>query len=134
MFYRGRPDDEKDIENRIANLRFLERYLDENNMIRLYSPKDGPPNSSFIRCDYIIESQLPKSHTIVYIFLKHRYGTDSACGIISFIVKKNVAYGGQHLYWMVKDKVINGIRNTLFQNPKYTLEQKSENEQKIMFE
>ncbi|MCM1540155.1 MAG: PBECR4 domain-containing protein [Blautia sp.] len=74
-FYKGKPDDEKDIENRIANLRFLEQYLDEDNMIRMYSPKDGPPNSSLIKCDYIIESQLQKSHTIVYIFLKHRHGT-----------------------------------------------------------
>lgn len=130
-FYRGKPNDEKDIESRIANLRFLEQYLDENNIIRIYSPKDGPQNNSFIQCDYIIESQLKNSHTTVYIFLKHRYGIGSPCGIISFIVKKNVSYGGQNLYWMIKDKITNGVRQTIYQNPKYTLEQKLKNESSL---
>lgn len=127
-FYRGKPNDEKDIESRIANLRFLEQYLDVDNAIRIYSPKDGPQNNSFIKCDYIIESQLKDSHTIVYIFLKHRCGVESPCGIISFVVKKNASYGGQKLYWMIKDKIIDGTRNTLYRNPNYTLEQKLENE------
>lgn len=127
-FYRGKLNDEKDVENRIANLRFLEQYLDENNIMRIYSPKDGPQNNSLIQCDYIIESQLKGSRTIVYIFLKQRHGTGSSCGVISFAVKKNVSYGGQKLYWMVKDKIVNGVRHTIYQNPKYTLEQRMENE------
>lgn len=127
-FYKGKPHDEKDVEQRINRLRFLEQYLDENNIIRIYSPKDGPRNNSLIQCDYIIESQLAGSHIIVYIFLKHRGGTDSPCAIISFAVKKRAAYGGQTLYWMLKDKIVNGTRQTIYQNPKYTLEQKLENE------
>lgn len=127
-FYKGKPNDEKDIESRIEQLRFLEQYLDENNIIRIYSPKDGPQNNSLIECDYIIESQLPGSLTTVYIFLRHREGKGSPCAIISFAVKKNVTYGGQKLYWMLKDKIVNGTRKTIFQNPKYTLEQKLENE------
>ena len=79
---------EKDVESRIAQLRFLEQYLDENNIIRIYSPKDGPQNNSLIECDYIIESQLPGSLIIVYIFLKYRAGIGSPCAIISFGVKK----------------------------------------------
>lgn len=35
------------------------------------------------------------------------------------------------LYWMVKDKITDGNRNTLYQNPKYTLEQKLENESSL---
>lgn len=77
-FYKGKPYDEKDVESRISNLRFLERYLDENNIIRIYSPKDGPKNNSFIRCDYIIESQLKGIPTTVYIFLKYRFGEGSS--------------------------------------------------------
>lgn len=127
-FYKGKSNDEKDIENRISNLRFLEQYLDENNIIRIYSPKVGPKNNSFIRCDYIIESCLKGGTATVYIFLKHRSGADSPCTIISFGVKKNVSYGGQKLYWMIKDKIVNGVRQTLYQNPKYTLEQKLKNE------
>lgn len=127
-FYQGKPNDEKDVENRIAQLQFLEQYLDENNIIRIYSPKDGPQNNSLIECDYIIESQLPGSLTTVYIFLRYRDGIGSPCAIISFVVKKNVTYGGQKLYWMLKDKIVNGIRKTTFQHPKYTLGQKLEND------
>ena len=65
-FYKGKPNDEKDVESRIAQLRFLEQYLDENNIIRIYSPKDGPQNNSLIECDHIIESQLPGSLSYTY--------------------------------------------------------------------
>ncbi|MDE5598575.1 MAG: hypothetical protein K2J04_12210 [Lachnospiraceae bacterium] len=123
-FYKGKPHEEKDIENRIANLRFLEKYLDENNIIQIYSPKDGPQNNSLIKCNYIIESRLKELHTTVYIFLKYRSGLGTPCGIVSFGVKKNVSYGGQKLYWMLKDKIVNGNRITIYQNPNYTSEQK----------
>lgn len=131
-FYKGKPNDEKDVESRIEQLQFLEQYSDENNIIRIYSPKDGPQNNSAIECDYIIESQLAGSHTTVYIFLKYRYGIGSPCVIISFGVKKNVAYGGQNLYWMLKDKIINGVRQTIYQHPQYTLEQKLKNEPDVI--
>lgn len=127
-FYKGKPNDEKDIESRIAQLRFLEQYLDENNIIRIFSPKAGPYNNSVINCDYVIESKLAGSSDTVYVFLKHRNGIGSPCTVISFVVKKNVAYGGQNLYWMLKDKIVNGVRQTLYQHPQYTLEQKLKNE------
>lgn len=128
MFYSGKPNDEKDIENRISNLVFLEQYLDDDNIMRIYSPKDGPRNNSLIKCNYIIESRLKGSPATVYIFLQHREGAGSPCGIVSFVVKKHVSYGGQKLYWMLKDKIVSGVRRTLYRNPKYTLEQKLENE------
>ncbi len=127
-FYKGKPNDEKDIESRIERLRFLEQYLDENNIIRIFSPKDGPQNNSVIKCDYIIESRLADTFSTVYIFLKHRNGIGSPCTIVSFGVKKNVAYGGRNLYWMLKDKIVDGVRQTIYQHPKYTLEQKLKNE------
>ena len=123
-FYRGKPNDEKDIEKRIANLQFLEQYLDEHNIMKIYSPNTGPKNNSLIKCDYIIESRLPSSTDIVYIFLKHRSDSSSPCAVISFVVKKNVSYGGQALYWMLKDKIKNGHRRTIYQHPNYTPEQK----------
>lgn len=128
QFYKGRKNDEKDIENRIANLRFLEQYLDENNIISIYSPKDGPRNNSLINCDYIIESRIKEMQTTVYIFLKYRLETAPYCGIVSFGVKKNVSYGGQKLYWMLKDKIREGNRITIYRNPQYTLEKELENE------
>ncbi len=127
-FYKGKPSDEKDIEKRIANLCFLEQYLDEDNFIRIYTPNISAKSNSLIKCDYIIESQLPSLHTTVYIFLKHRSDVNSPCAVISFGVKKNVSYGGQNLYWMLKDKIINGKRTTIFQHPNYTNEQKIKNE------
>lgn len=123
-FYKGKINDEKDVSKRISELRFLEQYLDENNLIRIYSPKDGPRNNSFIKCDYIIESQLKNSYTIVYIFLKHRNGKESPCAVISFGVKKNVSYGGQKLYWMLKNKIVNGICYTLYRNIRYNESEK----------
>lgn len=129
-FYKGKPNDEKDVEKRITNLRFLEQYLDEDNFIRIYSPKDGPHNNSLIKCDYIIESRIKGFNETVYIFLRHRLGADSPCSIVSFVVKKNASYGGQNLYWMLKDKIVNGMRTTIYQNPKYTSEQKILNEAK----
>lgn len=128
-FYEGRSCDEKDIKNRIANLCFLENYLDENNIISIYSPKDGPQNNSLIKCDYIIESRLKELHTTVYIFIRQRLYSESSYGIISFGVKKNVSYGGRKLYWMLNDKIVNEKRITIFQNPKYTSEQKLKNEE-----
>ena len=112
----------------LAKSKFCKGKPDEDNYIRIYSPKNGPRNNSLIQCDYIIESQLKGAQTTVYIFLKHRCGSGSPCGIISFGVKKNVSYGGQNLYWMLKDKIINGTRLTIYQHPKYTIEQKLKNE------
>lgn len=128
QLYKGKANDEKDVENRIANLRFLEQYLDENNIISIYSPKDGPKNNSLINCDYIIESRIKELYTTVYIFLKYRSGVSSSCGIVSFGVKKNVSYGGQKLYWMLKDKINEGNRVTIYRNPQYTWKKELENE------
>lgn len=130
--YKGRENDEKDVEERISEFRHIEEYLDEDNFFRIYSPKDGPRNNSMIRCDYIIESKLKNSHKIVYIFLKHRRGEDSPCCIVSFGVKKNTAYGGQNMYWMLKDKVVCGKRATIYQHPNYPDEQKIANESGVL--
>ena len=59
----------------------------------------------------------------VFIFLKHRAGTDSPCRIVSFGVKKNVEYGGIYQYVMLKDKTVNGNRVNLYKHPRYTGEQ-----------
>lgn len=130
--YKGKENDEKDIEERISEFRHIEQYLDVDNFIRIYSSKDGPQNNSMIRCDYIIESKLQHSSKVVYIFLKHRKGFDSPCCIVSFGVKKNTAYGGQNLYWMLKDKIVSGNRFTIYQHPNYSDEQKKENDSGIV--
>lgn len=126
--YRGRAWDEKNVEERISEFRHIEQYLDVDNLIRIFSPKDSSYSQSMIRCDYIIESRLKASEKTVYIFLKHRNGLESACCMVSFVVKKNTVYGGQNWYWMLKDKVVYGNRATLYQHPNYSDEQKNKNE------
>jgi len=126
--YKGKPDEERDVELRISEFRFIEEYLDVDNIVYIYSPKDSPQNHSIIPCDYIIESHSKERKRTVFIFLRHRAGLDSPCKIISFGVKKNVQYGGIHNYVMLKDKSIDGIRSNIFKHPKYTANQIKENE------
>ncbi|MBO5237903.1 MAG: hypothetical protein J6B50_03915 [Lachnospiraceae bacterium] len=121
--YKGKPNEERDVQLRISEFRFLEEYLDEENIVYIYSPKDSPYKNSIIPCDYIIKSQLKSRNQTVFIFLIHRAGKDSPCRIISFGVKKNVEYGGIYQYVMLKDKTINGVRNNIYRHPRYTKKQ-----------
>ena len=118
--YKGKQGQERDVELRISEFRFLEEYLDEKNIVYIYSPKDSPYQNSIIPCDYIIKSCLKERKQTVFIFLKHRNGHTSPCRIISFGVKKTVEYGGMHQYIMLKDKIVNGCRSNLYKHPRYT--------------
>lgn len=118
--YKGKLGQERDVELRISEFRFLEEYLDEDNIVYIYSPKDSPYQNSIIPCDYIIKSCSKERKQTVFIFLKHRTSKDSPCRIISFGVKKTVEYGGMHQYVMLKDKTISGDRINLYRHPRYT--------------
>lgn len=118
--YKGKPGQERDIELRISEFRYIEEYLDVNNWVYIYSPKDSPYKNSIIPCDYIIKSRSPIRHQTVFIFLIHRNGPNSPLKIISFGVKKTVDYGGIYNYVMLKDKVVDGIRTNVFKHPRYT--------------
>ena len=93
-----------------------------------YSPHNAPKNNSLISCDYIIESKLSNKNTIVYIFIKRRQTDGNSFRIISFGVKKKVSYGGIYTYVMLKDKIVNTVRKTIFRHKKYTDEQAAMNE------
>ena len=121
--YNGKQNQERDVALRISEFRFLEEYLDEKNIVYIYSPKDSPYKNSIIPCDYIIESTLKTRKQTVFIFLKHRSGANSPCRIMSFGVKKNVQYGGIHQYVILKDKINNGVRINIFKHPRYTSKQ-----------
>lgn len=121
--------DEKDIPLRISELAYIEEYLDISNNVYIYSPKDSPTNNSLIKCDYIIESYSAERKHTVYIFIRHRSGIDSNCGIVSFCVKKNTSYGGIYCYIMLKKKYQNGITTELFRHKKYSIDQSEKNEQ-----
>lgn len=123
VYYKGREYDEKDVELRISELRFLEEYLDADNIVYLYSPGNAPRNNSLIRCDYIIESKIKERGETVYIFLVKRKGADNYYRIISFCVKKSAPYGGIYYYIMYKYKLVNNEKIILFRHNKYTDEQ-----------
>lgn len=127
-FYKGKLNDEKDVEKRISEFRYIEEYLDSNNIVYIYSPHNAPKNNSLIPCDYIIESKLPNKNTTVYIFIKRRQTNSNLFRIISFGVKKKVSYGGIYTYVMLKDKIVNAVRKTMFRHRKYTDEQVVVNE------
>ena len=123
VFYKGSSYDEKDIELRISEAVYLEEYLDINNIVYIYSPKDFPRNNSIITCDYIIKSYIKERDKTVYIFIKHRNGEGSPCVVKTFCVEKTTPYGGIYSFIMLKDKVVNGVRSRLFRHKKYTDEQ-----------
>ena len=118
-YYVNAIKDEKNIRDRICELRYLEEYLDTNNIIKIFSVKDTPFLHSDINADYVIESSLLKRSKTVYIFLKERKEQLGVYCIVSFFVKKKITYGGAKLYWMLKRKVIQGKTITLYQHESY---------------
>ena len=119
-FY-SNPKPDRDIKSRIEHLDFLEEYLDNNNLVYIYNTQNNHYLQSFIKADYLIESQLKNSKHIVYIFLKKRELSNSFC-IVSFFKKDKVTYGGDKLYWMLKEKRMMNKTTVLFRHPNYTLE------------
>ena len=118
-YYVNAIKDEKNIRDRICELRYLEEYLDTNNIIKIFSVKDTPFLHSDINADYVNESSLLKRSKTVYIFLKERKEQLGVYCIVSFFVKKKITYGGAKLYWMLKRKVIQGKTITLYQHESY---------------
>ena len=118
--YKGANNQERDVELRISEFTYLEDYLDTDNIVYIFSPKDSPYKNSIIDCDYIIKSQLKSRNQTVFIFLRYRAGINSPLKIASFGVKKNVEYGGIYQYVMLKDKIVNGVRTNIFKHCRYT--------------
>lgn len=112
---------EVDIKSRIEELQFLEDYLDTDNMIKIFSVKDDIYLNSKIDAEYIIESRLKNRHISVYIFLARRKENVDFYCVKSFFVKKNVVYGGNTLYWMYKEKIIDGLSTILFKHKNFTI-------------
>ena len=112
---------EVDVKSRIEELCYLEKYLDTDNLIRIFCVKDDIYLKSKIDAEYIIESKLKNSHKTVYIFLARRKeDTDSYC-VKSFFLKNNIVYGGNALYWMYKEKIKDGVSNILYKHKNFQL-------------
>lgn len=119
FYINSKPD--KDIKSRIEKLCFLEEYLDTNNIIRIYNTQNDKYIRSFITADYLIESQLKDSTDIVYIFLKKREENPNYLCVESFFKKDTITYGGDKLYWMLKEKRGPTSCTTLYRHKNYTL-------------
>ena len=121
LLYRSRFfanfESDKDIKSRIEELRFLEEYLDTGNLIRIYSIGNMKYIQSYIDAEYVIESQLQGE--CVYIFLKQREESPSTYCVASFFKKGAISYGGEALYWMLKEKRIADMCITLYIHPNY---------------
>jgi hypothetical protein len=119
-FYNKNHSD-KNIKSRIEELRFLEEYLDTNNIIRIYNTQNMKYLQSMINADYIIESQFKNSPEIVYIFLKQREQDSKYLCPISFFKKEKITYSGDLLYWMLKEKIGKENSKILYKHDKYNL-------------
>ena len=104
QYYKRNSSLGHDISSRIHELQFLEQYLDNENIIRIFTTKNSG-TSSMINAEYIIESCLGIGKPLVYIFLNKRAHGDGVYCLVSFFVKDNVTYGGECLYWMLKEKI-----------------------------
>lgn len=123
ILYRSRffvnSESDMDIKSRIEELRFLEEYLDTDNLIRIYSTENMKYLQSYINAEYIIESQLQGAREVVYIFLKQRQEDSATYCVASFFKKGTVVYGGESLYWMLKEKKDSNGCITLYRHPDY---------------
>lgn len=117
---------EIDISSRIDELRFLEEYLDSDNLIKIFSVKDDIYLNSKIDAEYIIESKLKNSYVTVYIFLARRKEDVEHYCVKSFFVKQNVIYSGNALYWMYKEKICNGKSTLLYKHKNFELKNTAE--------
>lgn len=106
-----------DVKSRIEELRFIEEYIDVDNLISIYDISEDPYLKSNIRADYMIESR--RKYTTVYIFLAKRKEAENTYCVASFFVKRKVIYSGKKMYWMLKEKNKDGIKKVLYRHPNY---------------
>ena len=112
------------IEKRISELRFVDRYLDTDNLIRIFTNRSSKgrdlSGGSFIDADYVIESTLKERGETIYAFLKERKYEEGIYRLNSFFVKETRSYNGDSVYWMLKQKNKGGVVTELYRHPNYT--------------
>lgn len=110
---------EHNIKSRITLLCFLEQYLDTDNLISIYNTKKMRYLNTNIKADYLIESKLKNTKDTVYMFIRKRKEQPNTYCIVSFFKKNDITYGGDALYWMIKEKIYPNTRITLYKHPDY---------------
>lgn len=87
------------VSERIIYFKYIERLLDQKNLIVRYVKNKNPYSS--IRADYMIEATV--NQRSIYIFLRKRSSNSSYC-LCSFFVKDKNIYYGEKSYWIYKAK------------------------------
>ena len=98
--YNKVQDSYANIQSRIYGLKYLERYLDNKNLICKYVKYMNQYSS--IDADYMIKSTI--EHRTAYIFKKRRKQREGYC-ICSFFIEPQREYKGIGVYWLYKSKV-----------------------------
>lgn len=87
------------VKNRISDMRYLEKCLDESQFLRIYKN-----NGSVIEADYTIETYSEDINNNIYIFIRKREESNNYV-IVSFF-RKSKSIDGTNVYWMLKEKII----------------------------
>ena len=113
------PTKNNDVRSRIEHLQYIEKYIDTDNFINLFTMRNPNNSGSFIEADYVIESRIDDISGDVYIFIKERNDKPEHYAVVSFFVKGDMTYSGDHLYWMKKSKLSQSKVEVLYQHPKF---------------
>ncbi len=92
-------DSYANVQSRIFGLKYLDRYLDNDNLICKYVKYMNQYSS--IDAEYMIKNTV--QHKTAYIFLKKRRQGESYC-ICSFFIEPQREYNGIGIYWLYKSK------------------------------
>lgn len=88
------------VKSRIFGLRFLEKFLDNKNIICKYVKYMNKYSS--IEADYMIKSV--GDNMTAYVFMKKRKQGEGYC-ICSFFIEPQNEYRGIGVYWLFKSKI-----------------------------
>lgn len=102
------------VQQRVSDMRYLEKCLDSSDFIRIFKMKAG----SQIQADYYIETKCHEINSNVYIFIRKRIESDNYV-IVSFF-RKLTTFEGDKAYWMLKQKITGGIVKELYRHASYT--------------
>jgi hypothetical protein len=101
VYYLQIKDSYAKVKNRIYALKFLEKFLDNKNLICKYVKYKNIYSN--INADYLIKSTV--DHMTAYIFLKNRNVKNNTYCICSFFLETDSKYNGVNVYWLYKSKV-----------------------------
>ncbi len=116
-FYEKVQESYANVKNRISGLQYIEKYLDNKNLICKYV-KYMNRNSS-IDADYLIKSVM--NRTTAYIFIRKRRASNDFC-ICSFFIEPKQPYNGIKAYWLRKEKINNITREIFILYDKLSIE------------